>query len=168
MSEIGFNPEEDIITIDGTSHPILFGEADKPNAEYSILPYKFTDETGEQADGCVFEIAPHGSTTVMRVVNEHVRIQEIAVSGSGWFMGMNPEGEIIAQEVGENVDENPIVDQTKGWVGVWIAGENGMKVLDVTTPPFSPSMEVAVKREDAQMPQDFWKEYDARKPSAAK
>jgi hypothetical protein len=168
MSEIGFNPEKNTITMNGESRPVLFGKPEKPNSEYSILPYKFTDEKGQEADGCVFEISPHGSTTVMRVVNEDVRIQEIAVSGSGWFMGMSPDGEMIVQEVGEKVDENPIVDQTKGWVGVWIAGENGMKVLDITTPPFNPSMEVAVKREDDKLPQDFWKEYDIKKQNAPK
>lgn len=162
-AELGINAARTQVSFGGRMHPVTFGEAQQPEpASYDILPYTFQDEKGNQADGCLFEIKPFKSTTVMRVTDETVHMQEIAIKGHGWFLGINPAGEILVQEVGD-LAENPLIEQRKGWVGVWIAGKDGMEVLDMTAPPFNPSMETPVKREDPAIPAIFWGEYDRLK-----
>lgn len=162
-AKLGIDVVRATVKIDDEVHPVSFGEIIEPNPEYKIRTYSFQGEKGTQADGCVFEITPHGSTTVMRVVDGSVRLQEVAVKGHGWFLGINPEGQTIIQEVGEIRAENPLVEQANGWVGVWIAGLEGLDVLDITEPPFKPSMETAVERNDQTVPSAFWDKYDALK-----
>ena len=162
-NELRINEERNNVTIGNDTHPIKFGEIIQPTKEYKINTYAFLGEKGIKADGCVFEIVPYGSTTVMHVTDEAAKSQEIAVKGKGWFLGINPEGEITVQKVGENMIENPLIEQWKDWVGVWIAGSTGMEVLDVTEPPFNPSMEISVKKDDQTIPSEFWKTYDRLK-----
>lgn len=158
--KLSIDTEHKNVTIGTNTHPITFGEIIKPTEEYRILTYTFLGEKGTRADGCVFEIAPHGSTIVMRIIDETTKSQEVAIKGKGWFLGIYPDGEMIVREVGENIVENPVMEQEKGWVGVWVAGDAGMEVLDITEPPFNPSMETPVKRDDQNIPSNFWKTYD--------
>lgn len=149
------------VTVDGNTYQIEPGKTiDGSTKDYKIHPYTFLGEKGTRADGCVFEIFPHGSTNVMRVIDETSKSQEIAIKGKGWFLGVSPDGEMIVQEVGESVIENPLIEQWKGWIGVWIAGDAGMEVLDITEPPFNPSIETPVKRDDQNIPSNFWETYD--------
>ena len=163
---IGIDRDRQNVVIGELAHPIKFGDVLQPNAEYTIRTYTFEGIKGTTADGCLFEIKPHGSTTVMRVIDETVRIQEIAVKGRGWFLGINPNGDVITQEVGDHLEENPLVEQFKGWIGVWIAGEEGLEVLDVTEPPFNPVMETPVERADQTIPPEYWEQYDGLKTPA--
>ncbi len=160
MIELSIDAGYKNVTIGKNIHPIKLGEVINPTEEYAIRTYTFLGEKGEKADGCLFEIIPHGSTTVMQVIDETAESQEIAVKGRGWFLGINPEGEMTVQEVGDNIVENPLIGQRKGWVGVWIAGSTGMEVLDITEPPFNPSMEISVKRDDQAIPSKFWEIFD--------
>jgi len=166
-AKLGIDADRIHIRVGDDTHPVSFGEVIEPNAEYKIRTYSFQGEKGTQADGCVFEITPHGSTTVMRVVDESARLQEVAIKGSGWFLGVNPEGQVIIQEARWHEEENPLVEQMNGWVGVWIAGAEGLEVLDVTEPPFKPSMETSVVRDDQAIPPDFWEKYDVLKSPPA-
>lgn len=158
--ELRIDTEHKNVTIGNNIHPIKSGETIEPTEEYKIHTYTFLGEKGAKADGCVFEIVPRGSTTVMHVIDETARSQEIAIKGKGWFLGINPKGEMTIQEVGEHMVENPLIEQWKGWIGVWIAANTGMEVLDVTEPPFNPSMETPVKRDNQTIPSNFWKTYD--------
>ncbi|HSX40897.1 MAG TPA: hypothetical protein VLF68_04790 [Candidatus Saccharimonadales bacterium] len=165
--EIGINAERTAIRTGGTEHPISFGGVEEPNQEYKIRTYSFPGEKGKEADGCIFEIKPFGSTTVMRVVDD-VHLREIAIKGNGWFLGVDADdGQMVPYEVGEDVVENWEVQQKKGSVGVWIAGKDGLEVLDITEPPFSPKMETPVERDDQNLPSGFWERYDELKAPPA-
>lgn len=147
------------VSIDGQTHPISFGENFRPNDEYNIAAYSFTDELGKKSDGCVFEINPRGSTRVMRITDENFTCQEIGVSGRGWFLGVNPSGEVILYDIQANSEENPLVNLSKDWVVCWIAGDERFDVADVSTPPFKPEMEKEIPLDDFSLPPEFWKIY---------
>lgn len=161
--KLGINEGHKSVMIGADTHAIAFGEIIKPTKEYKIHTYAFLGEKGTKADGCLFEIIPHGSTRVMRVVDENVNMQEIAIKGKGWFLGIATKGDISVREVGENVNENPVIEQQKGQIGVWIAGDAGMEVLNITEPPFNPSVETLVERNDPTIPPKFWEKYDSLK-----
>lgn len=157
---LAIDGEHKNVTIGKNVHPIKFGETLEPTKEYKIHTYTFLGEKGTKADGCVFEIAPHGSTRVMLVVDEKVDMEEIVIKGKGWFLGIDSTGDMGVREVGEDMIESRNIEQKKGQIGVWIAGDTGMEVLNITEPPFNPSMETPVKRDDPNIPSEFWRIYD--------
>lgn len=158
MTEVSFQGREGI-EIDGKYHPISFGEEFRPNSQYNIALYSFTDEKGQESDGCVFEISPRGSTRVMRIIDENLTCDRIAIKGSGHFLGVSPDGEVVDYELNSESDENPLIEISKGWTECCIAGDDGIEFADVSTPKFDPKMEVEVPFEDSSLPVEFWKKY---------
>lgn len=147
------------VSIDGKAHPVTFGENFRPNNEYNIAAYSFSDELGKKSDGCVFEINPRGSTRVMKITDANLTCQRIAIKGSGWFLGVSPEGEVISYELNATSEENPLIQLSNGWVDCWIAADEGIEVADVSTPPFKPEMEKQIPLDDASLPPKFWQIY---------
>lgn len=163
MAKEVFFQDKSAVTIDGESHPISFGEVLRPNSEYNIALYVFDDEFGQRSDGCVFEISPRGSTTVMRIVEPDFVCQRIAINGSGWFLGMSPIGEVICQRIDAKEEENPLIELSAGWVDCWIADDGGAEIADISTPPFSPNMEKEITLDDPSLPVEFWRKYKTLK-----
>lgn len=147
------------VSIEGKTHPISFGENFRPNNEYNIAAYSFTDELGKQSDGCVFEIKPRGSTRVMRIVYPRLTCQRITIKGNGWFLGVNPNLEVITHRLDASSEENPLIELSQGWTDCWIADDDGMEVADVSTPPFKPEMEKQIPLDGPSLPPEFWKIY---------
>lgn len=155
----------EVITTSDGQHPINFTDPITLGEEYSLVPYIFTDSKGEKADGVVFKIKPNGSSTPMKIVDTEVVIQEIAIRGSGWFLSVNPQETLEVVPVDNQLEQNPLIEQRTGWIGVWIAGAEGLEVLDVTEPHFKDSMETAVQRNDTSINPNFWSIYDQTKAS---
>ena len=147
------------ISIDGQSHPITFGENFRPNGEYNIAAYSFSDELGQKSDGCVFEINLRGSTRIMKITDGDLTCQRIAIKGNGWFLGVSPEGEAVSYELNALSEENPLIELSKGRVDCWIAADDGIEVADVSTPPFKPDMEKQIPLDDPSLPPKFVEMY---------
>lgn len=158
MTKIEFK-ERSTVLIDDQLHQISFSEGFGPTNEYKIVPYVFTDEKSKSSDGCVFEIEPRGSTRMMRITDADFTCQRIAIKGSGWFLGVNPDGEVVEYKLNSNSKQNPEIELTKGWVDCWIADDKGMEVADVSTPPFRPEMEEEIYLNDPSLPVEFWNFY---------
>jgi hypothetical protein len=145
------------VIVAGEGHSITFRRLEQPNNEYKIRPYRFKDdELAKEADGCLFEIKPHGSTRVVKIIDEEFSVLQTAIKGKGWCLTRNPEGEVTAWEVGEDMDENPQMEMSKGWAYCWIAGREDLEVLDLSQPPFDPKVEIVIEEGADTLPEKFW------------
>lgn len=143
-------------------HPISFTENFKPNNEYTIKSFIFTDSKGEKSDGCVFEIKPRGSTRIMKIIDENLECQRIAIEGSGWCLRTNlndPNHEVEVYELNADDETNPLIELCQGWVDCFIAGDDGMEVADISTPKFDPKMEKNIPDNSSELPEFFWTTY---------
>lgn len=149
----------DAVSIDGREHPITLLDTIVPNDGYYFRPYAFTDELGKEADGCVFMIYPYETTRTV-YVKEDKKFEDAVIRGNGWFHAVSPEGEVITYGFTQS-EKSRMVEYGKGWVITWIAGADGLDVLNLTTPPFTDSAEVAVEvgsqvSEGKTIPQKYW------------
>lgn len=164
--KIKFDGNEPSVTTNKEKHPISFGEKFKVNNEYEINLYSFTDEKGKDSDGAVFEIEARGSTSVMKITDPNFACERIAVKGNGWFLGVSPEGEVVTYNLDadfSNGKKNPQIGLSSGWVDCFIAGDDGMDVVDVSTPPFDPKMEEKISINSPDLPPLFWNIYKQMK-----
>lgn len=144
-----------IVQIDKEQHPIKWGNVYEHEG-YRDRTYTFTDEMGKEANGVLVEFEPGAATPVIKVVHDEVVFKDVAIEGAGWFLGIEPGGDVVSYEVGPKAEINPLIKYGQGWVFCWISGSDGMKVLDVTTPPFQPSMEIIMEEDSPELPQTFW------------
>lgn len=145
-----------MVSWDGQSRPVDF-VGTFPNKGYVDKPYIFLDEKKSEANGVLVEMEPYSSTKILRVVDKQVKFQDIAIKGGGWFLGINPEGNISVIQVNEFLeDKNPLVEYGAGWTFCWLAGGRGLEILDVTEPPFQPAMEEEIPLWSNQLPEEFW------------
>jgi len=157
--DIKFNQDKTSVKFKGVEHLVSFGGRFSPNTEFTIATYSFSDEKGKESDGCVFEIKPEGSTRVMMVISKDLSCQRIAIKGSGWFLGVSPEGDVVHYRLDSKKEENPQFELHEGWVDCFIAGDEGMEVADVSTPQFNPEMEREIMLDSSELPPEFWKLY---------
>lgn len=157
MKELGIEHQ---VTIDGKAHPIKFGKEIQPTKGFFIKTYSFEDELGQEADGCLFVIEPGFSTRVGKITDPDFKVNQIAISGLGWLLALNPQGEVTVTFVGEN-EENPIIEMGEGWAYCWIASNfgDGLRVLSINQPPFDLDVEMIIEYEDARLPPEFWSHY---------
>lgn len=154
------DPERAFVSWDGQSRPIQF-TGTYPSEGYSDKPYIFLDDKEKEANGVLVEMQPKAVTKVLRVIAPNFRFQDIAISGSGWLLAINPEGEIVTLEVGPHLaDKNPLVEFGSDWTFCWISGPQGLEILDVTVPPFVSSIEEEILKYSDQLPPSFWQQYD--------
>lgn len=159
-TELSINPERTFVSWDGQTRPVEF-VAIFPSKGYKDKPYIFLDDKKTEANGVLVEMQPNAVTKILRIVHPTVKFQDIAISGSGWLLEINKEGEIVTLEVGPHLeDKNPLVENGSGWTFCWISGPQGLEILDVTVPPFSPSMETEIPEYSDQLPPQFWQQYD--------
>lgn len=128
---------------------------------YVDIPFNF-NENGLDVSGVLVIIYPHAATKVLTVLHPSVRFEDAAVAGSGWFLGVNPEGRIVQTRLDTSNRSRDLIDYGAGWTFCWISDADGLVVLDTTEPAFVPSMEKEVVRgsESDQLSQEFWMAYD--------
>jgi len=154
--EIKDTEEGPVVQINGEQHPIKWGDVYEHEG-WRDRTYTFTDEKGEEANGVLVEFEPGAATPVIKVIHDEVKFEDVVIEGSGWFLGIDPEDNVVCYEVGPNAEINPVIVYGQRWFFCWISGPDGMKVLDVTTPPFQPSMEIIIEEGSPEPPQEFWK-----------
>jgi hypothetical protein len=155
----GLALKESSVTIAGKDHPIEWGEVIQPTPEYEIKEYRFEDELGQEADGCLFVIKPGGSTRVARITDPKFRVEQIAIEGSGWLLVQNRGEPTQCLEVREPAAQNPVLSMGKDCSYCWIAGEAGLIVLNLNRPPFNLDAEIIVDADSSQLSSDFWDKF---------
>lgn len=157
---------QDSLVIGDQIHPIELGEIITPNREYSIHTFQFKDERGRNSDGALFRIKPGGSTRVQRIIDDAYTSEKIAFKGSGTFLGISPEGTVKELPLDASHEENPLVIIGPGWVECWVAGQEGLEVVDVSTPPFREDMEKEIPymhMDNALGLSEFWSAFNRTK-----
>lgn len=126
-------------------------------------PYTFLDELRAQADGCVFQMDPWCSTRPA-LITQDPRCSEIPINGSGYFLGVSPEGVLVKRRF-DSTNRDLMVEYGRGWFLAWVAEQRGMSVLNLNYPPFTDDMETiaemdAVMVGDVSIPREFWREFN--------
>lgn len=158
-SEIGFKGEQVIVNgkpRDVHWGPILQGDGCK------LKTFHWKNPNGESGSGCLIEIAPHGSSGVMETIKGVQTMVRKVVSGRGYFLGCDPEGNVVFKELDAESDENPIIVLSSGWVDCSIAGDEEFTVLNLNCPSFEEgATERELKPDDSrrQLPAEFWEKY---------
>ncbi len=121
------------------------------------------DLKGVDANGTFAAIEAHQSTAILQVIHPTVNFEDGIVGGFGWFLGINPEGNII--EIPVERSRSQLVDYGAGWTFCWIAGSDGLVVQNSTEPKFHPDMEVAIERgsDKDTLPPEYWDRIDELK-----
>lgn len=161
------------VKVNGEEHPVEWGGSFTPEGyRYTIESFKFTDEFGKKADGCLFTLpaaAPgeYGPTTcvstrVMEITDPSLNVERNIDEGQGWYLGLDRDG-IILHEIGVDIPSDlghATIPLSVGMIDCFIAGVKGMRVADISSPPFESTMEEEVSRDDPRIPAAFWGIYD--------
>lgn len=153
---------EDQVRIRSEIHPIQFGKPEELTPGFIFRPYAFSDVLRQQADGCVFQMDPWCSTRPA-LIEENSRCLEIPINGSGYFLGVSPEGVLVKRRF-DSTNRGLMVEYEKGWFLAWVAEQRGMSVLNLNYPPFTDDMEVIAEMDATHVngtviPGEFWREY---------
>lgn len=91
----------------------------------------------------------------MKIVGD-VTCREQPVQKSGWFLGSNPQGEVVFLPF--DVERGQLIDviYAKGWTLVWGALEEGARILSRSDVKFTDEMETHVDTDSPELPQGFW------------
>jgi hypothetical protein len=147
------------VNIGDKVHPILPDKIPpKPNTRYKIFPYSFCDSESERSNVSVFEILPFGSTSIMEITDPNLLCQRIAVEGSGYCLRLNlnnPNHRTEVYPIDAGQEENPLIELSSGWVECFIAGKDGLKIAEVSTPKFTPSIGSELSLYDSRLTAKF-------------
>ena len=168
MSNEHESPPEPTVEIGGLRgpdekfHPIQYDLESEltdrnPDEEYRIFAIKYTDDAEKEADGALFEIDPNGKTPIMHIIKEGYTASRQVVEGDGTVLSVLPSGDIKEFKVG-GVTAEPL-NQGEGWIDCWIAGPDGMKVIDRSQPAFQLDFEHSVPVDDPSLPAEYWERY---------
>lgn len=128
-----------------------------PNETYRIFAIRYKDSTEFQGDGALFEVDPGTATPVMYIKREGYQARRQVIEGDGRVLSILPSGEMRVFDVDAN--SGKIIEEGPGWVDCWIAGQNGMKIIDMSKPGFQLDFEVSIKVDDPSLPSEYWKQY---------
>lgn len=143
----------------GYTDEVQVGQPVTPEGyNYRLIPYAFTGETQNQADGCLWIIPSRSSTKVVRVERGAGTFQDVPIEGAGYFLGIDPKGNIITYQFSD-LHEASIVEYGEGWVITWIGVETEFQVVGITEPPFRDDMETAIDLDDPSLPKEFLETY---------
>lgn len=136
----------------------------KDNFRYKILPFQFMTVDGQGtetgSDGCLFDIEPNSSTRAMKTTERGYLSQRCVVEGSGWLLGTTEAGKVFWHPIDVEDESNGIIELSVGCVDCWIAGPKGLKVVDISSPPFQPNFEIEQLEENNEPSSLFWTTYN--------
>lgn len=143
-------------------HPIKYDMESEltetnPSEPYNIFAIKYTDETGNYADGALFEINPDRACPIMNITKEGYKARRQVVEGSGKLLAILPSGEIKVYEV--DSQSGRVFTEGQGWVDCWIAGSDGLKIIDMSEPAFQMDFEESIQIDDPSLPPEYWQKY---------
>ena len=149
------------VVFNGEAHPVNWPAVmPDPSGNFTRHGFGFVGKLEKQAFGFILEISSNAASNICKVTKDII-MQQIAVKGQGWLLAISPEGEVIEHEVGKHLNENPLFTAKRDWVYVWIAGQEGLEVLDVTEPILQAELETIVTKLDEGIPPLFWERYSA-------
>jgi hypothetical protein len=153
------------LAINNVEYDIKDTEVDEtPGEGVHVDVVAFLDpETAKKADAALITIEPNKSTPIQHFTGPRVFIDAVD-TGSGTWIGLSPEGKLVTYQF-EDESERKAVVYGAGWTGTWVAGEYGLKVIEVCIPPFeNTGIEVLpLYKESAEngvaVPHTFWATY---------
>lgn len=153
------------LAVNGIEYDINDTQVDETPAEgVHVDVVAFLDsELSRKADAALITIEPHTSTPIQHFTGPRVYIDAVD-TGSGTWIGLSPQGKLVIHHF-EDESERKAMVYGAGWTGAWVAGEYGLKIVEVCVPPFENSgVEVlnlyAEKAESGQrLPHSFWAAY---------
>lgn len=86
-------------------------------------------------DAAYIRVNP-GATTPIQIFDNSTIFVESITSGSGTWIGLSPEGELVSLEFDSNNDYPGLVLYGEGWIGSWIAGPDGLELIELCVPPY--------------------------------
>lgn len=143
---------------------VAYGHVFEMNGGIEGGGYEFEEAVvGTESAG--FYHIPRGRTTrVVHIVGDVV-FRERPIQGDGWFLGVNPKGDVIAHAFDE-ATPLPDVVYGKGWKVVWGAKERGARILARSEPAFTDDMEVPIAPFSPELPGKFWKKFQELEQSS--
>jgi hypothetical protein len=128
--------------------PVVFhDELRFPNEGMVILDFDFTDENRLQVSGCIFDIQVYGRSHFVEILKD-VEIHEVP-SNEGTLIKWDDQGKISIYKISEKIGKYCSLTfvHKKGDRYVWFAGKNGLKVINLTRPPYNPTIERDIEAE---------------------
>lgn len=103
-----------------------------------VTTFTFLDEhLTRQGDGAYIELEPN-ATTGIQSFDDSTTFIEVVKNGSGVWIGLSPEGNFVKIHVEAGDPNPPVIAYGEGWKGTWIAGDDGLEILELCTPPYNP------------------------------
>lgn len=107
-----------------------------PNVGVHVDVIAFDDpEVAKSMDAAFIQIEPGKSTPIQHWIGPRIFIESI-ISGSGTWIGVSPEGEIVQVNFDSEDDEPGLIAYGEGWIGSWIAGKDGLEIVEICVPPY--------------------------------
>lgn len=135
-----------------------------PNVDVRVTVLEFDDEDlAATMDAAILTIAPEKATPIQRWLkpdnNPGRTFIEKPIGGSGTWIGVNPDGDVVQYDFNEeSLDEPGLIVYGPGWIGNWIAGEEGLEILEICVPAYQDDGTTLVARsEDIVFPADLEK-----------
>lgn len=108
-------------------------------------------ETARKMDAAYIQVEPGCSTPIQHWVGPRIYIESI-IEGSGTWVGVNPEGDVVTQDFDAGRGENGLLLYGENWIGSWVAGKSGLKFVEICIPPYEDDGTVIVaKPEDERV-----------------
>lgn len=146
------------LTFEGKKYTIFFPpEAPFGGDGFKVEPFKFVGDKGEKADGAFFKIEPGKSLPPMRITYK-THFTEAVIKGSGALI-TEEEGRVNVIEFTPDLVVNGAVSVVyggEGCINQWIAGPNGLEVVNITEPAYREGGEVEVDIDDPSVSPKFW------------
>lgn len=117
--------------------------------------YKFSER--KDIDGATLKLEPGSATRVLEVAKNWT-FTDVITKGDGWFISADKKGNVWKKRLIAGKNLEPIV-YTEGIVTVYIAGESGMEIQEITSPPYADNAEKKVLEKDpvgSSLNPDFW------------
>lgn len=121
-------------------------------------------EVARWMDAALISIEPGCATPVQHWIGSRMFI-ETAIKGKGTWVGVNQSGEVVSFTFDSRQENQGVIFYGPGWIGSWVAGEEGLQIIEVCIPPYEDDGTTLVaglnaqEIEGAQIPADFWDKY---------
>lgn len=75
------------------------------------------------------------STPIQHWSGTRIYVEKI-LKGSATWIGVTPEGQVVAHKFDAQSDDNGVIVYGAGWTGSWIAGPEGVEFVEICIPAF--------------------------------